>query len=417
MDDTMNATDLHMTEQDPYESPGLPMLGLRNYWYPALAAWRLRRKPKAVRMLGEDIVLFRDGGKIHALADRCAHRGAKLSMGKCLYPGSGSITCPYHGWTYKGDSGKVIAKLVEGPDAPIPAKARVKTYPVREFRGAIWIFIGDMDAVPLQDDLPECMIDESHWHMIWNWRTYQCNWRLLSDNLAHDQHAPFLHRTAPEMTLKPIFPHATRNFAEPLENGKGIGHRAQGGINAADYPGLGRFPPKQEWYRLLPASGRGREIDPVKSPAVVKYGIRYRHMSMLPATHLIGRPSGDFFTVRWILPVDENRTILYNFNCFRRQNSFRTLTDRLGWFFWKSWAHDWLFSDQDKWIVERVTPGPELLSRTDVGVAAWRRFCKAHARKPATPAVASAQTGSIERSVNARVVSEEAARAQTTVAA
>ena len=379
----MTMTTASMTEASVHESPGLPKLGIRNYWYPALASWRLRSKPKCVRMLGEDIVLFRDGGQIHALADRCAHRGAKLSMGKCLYPGSRSITCPYHGWTYDGGSGKVVAKLVEGPNAPIPPKARVKVYPVRELRGAIWIFVGDMEAVPLNEDLPDCIAEEEDWHIIWNWRTYQCDWRLLSDNLTHDQHAPFLHRTAPELFMKPIFPHATRNFAEPLENGKGIGHRALDGITTAEYPGLGPFPPKSEWYRLLPATGRGREIDPVKSPAVVKYGIRYRHMSLLPATHLIGRPSGDFFTVRWILPVDEKTTILYNFNCFRRQSALKTLGDRLGWLVWKSWAHDWLFSDQDKWIVEKIDPdGPELLSRTDVGVAAWRRFCQTQARKP-----------------------------------
>src|SRR5882724_8897710 len=117
---------------DPYAHTGLPHLGLRNYWYPALAGFRLRRKPKAVKLLGEDIVLFRDGGELHALQDRCAHRGARLSMGKCLYPGSGSISCPYHGWTYNGESGRVVAKLVEGPEAPIPEKARVKTYLVRE---------------------------------------------------------------------------------------------------------------------------------------------------------------------------------------------------------------------------------------------------------------------------------------------
>ena len=97
---------------DPYEHIGLPRLGLRNYWYPALATWRLGRKPKAIKLLGEEIVLYRDGGKIHALQDRCAHRGARLSMGKCLYPGSGTISCPYHGWTYNGESGKCVARQV-----------------------------------------------------------------------------------------------------------------------------------------------------------------------------------------------------------------------------------------------------------------------------------------------------------------
>lgn len=368
--------------QDPCAHTGLPRLGFRNYWYPALASWQVRKKPAAFKLLGEEVVLYRDGGKLYALQDRCAHRGARLSMGKCLYAGSGTITCPYHGWTYKGETGKCVAKLVEGPDAPIPAKARVKTYPVRELAGVVWIFVGDMEAVELEEDLPEYLAKRDEWHTIWNWRTYKCDWRLLSDNLSHDQHAPFLHRTSPELLLKPIFPHATRNVATPLEDGRSIGHRTYDGITSAEYPELGRFPPKQEWYRVLKATGRAVELDPVNSAAAKKYGIRHRHISMLPTINLIGRPSGDFFTCRWITPVDASTTILWNFNLFRRRSRLGVARDWLAWIFWKSWAHDWLFSDQDKWIVERVTPGPELLSRTDVSVAAWRRFAVANARKP-----------------------------------
>ena len=129
-----------------YASTELPELGFRNYWYPVLAAWRLRRRPKAVKLLGEEVVLYRDGGRIYALKDQCAHRGARLSRGKCLYPGSGTLSCPYHGWTYSGETGQVVAKLMEGPDAILPAEARVTTYPVREHDGVLWGFVGDMEA-------------------------------------------------------------------------------------------------------------------------------------------------------------------------------------------------------------------------------------------------------------------------------
>ena len=95
-------------------------------------------------------------------------------------------------------------------------------------------------------------------------------------------------------------------------------------------------------------------------------------MNLLPSLALIGRPSGDFFTCRWVAPVDATTTVLYNFNLFRRRGAFVDLFDRLKWLAWMSWAHDWLFSDQDKWIVEAIRPGPEMLSKTDVGVVAWR---------------------------------------------
>lgn len=382
---------------DAYANSGVPELGFRNYWYPILASWRLRKKPRTVRLLGEDIVLFRDGGKVYALHDQCAHRRVKLSLGKCLYAGSGTITCPYHGWTYSGGTGRVVAKLLEGPDAPISASAKVKAYPAREFAGVVFVFVGDMEAVPLEDDLPEYLSNRKEWHSISTWRTYRGNWRAMIDNLSYDQHAPFLHRNSPELYFQPIFKHATRNFSTPLENGKGIGYTTKGGITEADYPGLGRFPPPQEaWRRVLKPVGRGRDIDPESSPAVKKYGIEFRHMMLLPSMALIGRPSGDYFVCRWVVPIDEATMLLYTFNLFRRGGRLGFLGDWAVWLAWNSWAHDWIFSEEDKRIVEAVSPkGGEVLSRTDIGVTAWRHFSVTNARRPpkaerapATPAAA-----------------------------
>jgi phenylpropionate dioxygenase-like ring-hydroxylating dioxygenase large terminal subunit len=377
---------------DPYAGTGIPELGFRNYWYPVLPGWRLRRRPKAVRVLGEEIVLFRDrDGAIYALGDRCPHRGARLSQGKCLYPGSGTLSCPYHGWTFSGGTGRCVAKLMEGPEAPLPRQAVVKSYPVREHRGVVWLFVGDMAAVPLGEDLPECLAAATEWHGFSTWRTYRCNWRILKDNLCHDLHAPFLHRNAPELMFQPIFPHASRISATPLDDGKGIGYRSRDSISGADYPGLGRFPPKRErWYRVLKPIGRGREMGSA-DPALAKYGFKYRQSSLLPGITLIGRPSGNYFACRWITPIDADTTLFYSFSLFRRRGRLRSFVDRLFWLAWVSWVHDWLFSDQDKRILERVTPGRELLSRSDIGVTAWRRFAVAHARQPLVVAPEAAE--------------------------
>jgi hypothetical protein len=202
------------------------------------------------------------------------------------------------------------------------------------------------------------------------------------DNLSHEQHAPFLHRDSPELLFQPIFKHATRNSTEELEDGRGIGHHATGGVHVTHYPGLGAFPPPQEaWYRVLKPSGRGKDMSE-GDKATSKYGIKFRHMNMLPSIALIGRPTGDFFTCRFVAPVDENTTILYNLNLFRRRGSFVGLLNSLRWLVWSSWAHDWLFSDQDKYVVERIRPGAELLSRTDTGLTAWRWFMSRNARQP-----------------------------------
>src|SRR5262249_31692744 len=95
--------------------PLIPKLGLRNYWYPAIAdravGWR---KPGKVTLLGEELCLFRGAnGDVAAIDDVCPHRGARLSEGDCHY--RGTVACPYHGWVFD-ESGKNVAVLSEGPD-------------------------------------------------------------------------------------------------------------------------------------------------------------------------------------------------------------------------------------------------------------------------------------------------------------
>ena len=79
---------------------------LRPYWYIAAEARELGTKPLTRTILGERLVLFRDGeGRPAALIDRCAHRNMALSRGRVS---RGAIECPYHGWRYRGD-GRCVA--------------------------------------------------------------------------------------------------------------------------------------------------------------------------------------------------------------------------------------------------------------------------------------------------------------------
>ena len=72
-----------------------------NFWYPAERSERLTDKPLHVRMLAQDLVLFRDAaGKAHCLANTCVHRGGSLSGGTIR---DGNVQCPYHGWQFGGD--------------------------------------------------------------------------------------------------------------------------------------------------------------------------------------------------------------------------------------------------------------------------------------------------------------------------
>jgi phenylpropionate dioxygenase-like ring-hydroxylating dioxygenase large terminal subunit len=90
---------------------------------------------RSARLLGEDLVLWHDGQSIRAWLDRCRHRGAKLSIGRCQ---AGRLTCAYHGWCYDGTGACV---LVPAHDA-IPEGARVHAHPVRLRYGLVWVCLG-----------------------------------------------------------------------------------------------------------------------------------------------------------------------------------------------------------------------------------------------------------------------------------
>jgi phenylpropionate dioxygenase-like ring-hydroxylating dioxygenase large terminal subunit len=98
-----------------------------------------------VRLLGEDLVLWRSGGAVLAWQDLCIHRGARLSLGRIT--ASGCVECPYHGWTYSAAGACVL--MPAHPEQTPPAKARVKTYHAREQYGWLWVCAGNPDARPI----------------------------------------------------------------------------------------------------------------------------------------------------------------------------------------------------------------------------------------------------------------------------
>jgi phenylpropionate dioxygenase-like ring-hydroxylating dioxygenase large terminal subunit len=380
----MAVTDATANPDAPYARDGLPTLGFRNYWYPVLKARALGRRPRAVTVLGEQIVLFRDGGNVQALEDRCPHRGVRLSAGACRFPGSGTLSCAYHGWTFRGD-GTLAAALMEGPNAPIERKVRIQSYTVSERAGLIWLFVGDMAAVPLEDDLPNWIHDQGRFFQISYVDHYRCNWRALVDNWTNDHHAAFVHGYAPELIFQPHLPFAQTLEPQVLSDGRGMKFPGRDGIRSAEFPGLGRYP-RRTWHRFLKPTGRGASRHLLTEKARDVYKVKDPYQTRLPGVVLIGRPHGEYTLVQWALPVDAEHTTLFNINCFRRHGRLRALYDRAHYYLWRRWAHDVVFSGQDRRILERLVPAEERLSRTDAGLIAWRKFAGANARTPNTGA-------------------------------
>jgi phenylpropionate dioxygenase-like ring-hydroxylating dioxygenase large terminal subunit len=112
---------------------------LVNDWHPVASLEQLAAKPvQAMRLLGEDLVIWKGTTGYQAWQDLCVHRGSKLSLGKVFE--NDCLRCPYHGWTYASDGHCV--QMPAHPDQTPPAKARVKTYQVKEGYGLLWVCLG-----------------------------------------------------------------------------------------------------------------------------------------------------------------------------------------------------------------------------------------------------------------------------------
>ena len=112
---------------------------LRRYWHPVCLSANLKDIPIAVRMLSEDLVLFRDGkGRPGLLGDRCPHRLASLEYGQVREDG---LMCSYHGWKYDVE-GRCIDTPLEPCDSELKNRIRHLWYPVEEWGGVVWTYMG-----------------------------------------------------------------------------------------------------------------------------------------------------------------------------------------------------------------------------------------------------------------------------------
>jgi 5,5'-dehydrodivanillate O-demethylase len=133
-------------DEFPHTGPGtLAGRYMRLFWHPVMLSADL--KPgvaKPVMLMSEQFTVFRgDTGTVHVLPHRCPHRGTQLSVG---YIEGDNIRCLYHGWAFDGSTGQCVEMPAEDPGQA--EKVRLKHYPVQEYLGLIWTYIGEGDAPP-----------------------------------------------------------------------------------------------------------------------------------------------------------------------------------------------------------------------------------------------------------------------------
>jgi 5,5'-dehydrodivanillate O-demethylase len=163
---------------------------LRRYWQPIGFDAELQDKPKRRRILGEDVVMFRDDqGRVGVLALRCMHRGTSLEFGHIE---DGGLRCCYHGWLYDVD-GKVLETPGEPPTSTFKERVRQPAYKAEELGGVIFVYMGPSPA-PL---LPryDVLVREDGVRAR-RARTVNCNFFQMIENSVDQNHLKWLHRTA-----------------------------------------------------------------------------------------------------------------------------------------------------------------------------------------------------------------------------
>lgn len=164
---------------------------LRNCWYVAAWGHEVGRALKPIKVLGEEIVLYRQtDGVVAALEDACPHRKLPLSMGRLK---GDNVECGYHGLTFDCSG---ACTRVPGAEK-IPHVARVQRYPIVERYGLLWIWMG---AAKKAD--PAKIFEVQHWgDPAWGVNrgetmAVDCNYLYVTDNLLDPSHVSWVHQTS-----------------------------------------------------------------------------------------------------------------------------------------------------------------------------------------------------------------------------
>jgi 5,5'-dehydrodivanillate O-demethylase len=170
--------------------PGTKMGELmRRYWHPVAALSELKEKwTKKVRLLGEDLVLFRDReGNFGLIAESCPHRRASFLHG---IPSQSGIRCPYHGWEFNRH-GSCLDQPNEQENQTFKDKVKTTAYPVESLGGMLFAYLGPAGCKPL---LPhyDGFVAENSIRMLGR-TLVPVNWLQIMENSADPIHTEWLH--------------------------------------------------------------------------------------------------------------------------------------------------------------------------------------------------------------------------------
>jgi phthalate 4,5-dioxygenase len=244
---------------------------MRRYWHPVALSEELPvgSAPLATRVLGEDLVLFRDEqGRPGLIGARCPHRGANLSYGRLE---DGGLRCIYHGWLYDR-TGRCLEQPGEPPTMRFHERIRHTAYPCIEQSGAIFAYLGAGEP-PLLPGFDFLTADDDHVvaHKLYS----ECNYLQGNEGNIDSVHVSFLHR---RMT----------NTGPGYDD-----HRWFDTIELEPTPyGIKNF-----WVRELPDST-----------------VVHTNVFVMPTiTAIPGGANGNGYSVNWHVPIDDEHHWKYTF--------------------------------------------------------------------------------------------------------
>jgi nitrite reductase/ring-hydroxylating ferredoxin subunit len=264
--------------------PGTPAGELfRRYWQPVGLSAEAADRPLPVRVLGEDLVLFRDGrGRPGLLDAHCCHRGTSLEYGRAEAAG---LRCCYHGWLFDVE-GRCLEQPCEPADSTYAARVRQPWYPCREYGGLVFAYLGPLDRLPplprydLVEEGDGVVVPDGTSYGLGGGTVLDCNWLQVWENVMDPFHVAVLHTAF-----------------------------SGGQFSAA----LGAMP-EVEWQE---APGGVRSVQVRRLPD----GRTFRRITevLLPSVRIVpsvAAGEGEGFErarhIGWVLPIDDTHTRMYS---------------------------------------------------------------------------------------------------------
>lgn len=350
---------------------------VRNCWY--VAGWDYELKPGELisrRILGEPIVLYRaqDGGLV-AMADRCCHRFAPLSLGRLE---GDDLRCMYHGLKFDR-SGRCIE--IPGQDL-IPQTACVKTYPAAQAHSWIWVWMGDAaKADPAL--IPQAVgLDDPGWTLRSGRLDYEASYLLINDNLTDFTHLSYVHRDS--FGASEAFA-TSRPTVERLERGVRIWRWMNDGLRKDAPTRVHRRGEGDTWqtYDFLAPGVL------LMHTAIFPYGTAGRFEGKAPDPSVVP-PISENFTSQAVTPMTD-RTSRYFFSWGPRAGEGADeLAEAMMQVALKAFGEDKTIIEAQQRVIDMGPEQKEVLTSADVGPMQMRAVLQRLAREEAAEKSASA---------------------------